>query len=101
MKMVNHMKTLVLKKEDVAEIISILNQGGIVALPTDTVYGLAMKAGHLETIGKLAKVKNRPESKPFILMVSAKSQIGEYASLKRRDQKTDQTLDAGCDDFYF
>jgi ribose 5-phosphate isomerase B len=95
------MKTLVLKKEDINEIVSILNQGGIVALPTDTVYGLAIKASHLEAISKLAKVKNRPESKPFILMVSAKSQIGEYASLKRRDQKLIKRWMPGAMTFIF
>jgi ribose 5-phosphate isomerase B len=101
MKLVNYMKTLVLKKEDVTEIVSILNQGGIVALPTDTVYGLAIKADHLEAIKKLAKVKNRPESKPFILMVSAKNQINEYASLKRRDQKLIKRWMPGAMTFIF
>jgi ribose 5-phosphate isomerase B len=95
------MKTLVLKKEDINEIVSVLNQGGIVALPTDTVYGLAIKASHLEAISKLAKVKNRPESKPFILMVSAKSQIGEYASLNRRDQKLIKRWMPGAMTFIF
>jgi ribose 5-phosphate isomerase B len=101
MKMVNLMKTLVLKKEDVTEIVSILNRGGIVALPTDTVYGLAIKAGHLEAVSKLIKVKNRPESKPFILMVSAKNQISEYASLKRRDQKLIKRWMPGAMTFIF
>lgn len=101
MKMVNHMKTLVLKKEDVTEIVSILNQGGIIALPTDTVYGLAIKAGHLEAIAKLAKVKNRPESKPFILMVSAKNQIGDYVRLNRRDQKLIKRWMPGAMTFIF
>lgn len=101
MKMVNAMKTLVLKKEDVTEIISILNQGGIVALPTDTVYGLAVKSGHLETIEKLTRVKNREIGKPFILLVSAKNQINEFAVLKRRDQKLIKRWMPGATTFIF
>lgn len=101
MKMVSAMKTLVLKKEDVPEIISILNQGGIVALPTDTVYGLAVKSGHIESIEKLTKIKNRDTVKPFILLVSAKNQIGEFAVLKRRDLKLIRRWMPGATTFIF
>jgi len=95
------MKTKILNKEDILEIVSILNQGGIVALPTDTVYGLAVRFDRLDAIEKMKKAKQRPESKPFPMMVSAKSQIEEVAKISRRDNKLIQRWMPGAMTFVF
>ncbi|MDR1391307.1 MAG: threonylcarbamoyl-AMP synthase [Holosporales bacterium] len=51
--------------------ISILKQGGIVAAPTDTVYGLLANATNDLAVKKLYKIKNRSFSKPFVLLVNS------------------------------
>ena len=58
--------------------ILILKQGGIVAFPTDTVYGLgAMVTRH--AVERVYRVKGRPRSMPLPLLLADKSQIGEVA----------------------
>ncbi len=48
----------------------VLRDGGIVALPTETFYGLAASAGHPAALGRLSALKERPPEAPFPLLVS-------------------------------
>ena len=48
----------------------LLNSGEVVAIPTETVYGLAGNALNKESIRKIYSVKNRPESNPLIVHIS-------------------------------
>lgn len=55
--------------------------GGIVALPTETVYGLAACAHDPAVVEKLRAIKNRPAGKPFAYAVSDKNNaINNYLS---------------------
>jgi tRNA threonylcarbamoyl adenosine modification protein (Sua5/YciO/YrdC/YwlC family) len=54
----------------VAEAAGILLNGGVVVLPTDTVYGLAAHPGHPEAVARLAAIKGRSEGKPLALLAS-------------------------------
>ena len=54
----------------------VLKAGGLVAVPTETVYGLAAN-GFLDTaVSKIYEVKGRPEYKPLSLMVKGAETIG-------------------------
>lgn len=66
---------------EIDKILKILRNNGTVALPTDTVYGLAIKSDSKENYDKLVKIKNRPETKPFPLMVSSYAQIEKIADV--------------------
>ncbi|WP_340202096.1 L-threonylcarbamoyladenylate synthase [Ascidiimonas sp. W6] len=46
---------------------ALLNEGKLVAIPTETVYGLAAKASLPEAVKQIFKVKNRPANNPLIL----------------------------------
>jgi L-threonylcarbamoyladenylate synthase len=50
------------------EIVEILNNGGVIVFPTDTVYGLACKAFDTGARQKIYKLKGRSFSKPLIMM---------------------------------
>lgn len=80
------MKTLLLKKSDINCACDILNHNGILAFPTDTVFGLAVRYDRVEAIEKLRLVKQRPEDKPFALMVSSLEMIETLAVLNNRDK---------------
>lgn len=58
-----------------AEAIAVLRQGGVVAYPTDTVYGLAVDALRPEAITRLYAVKGRPESKALPVIIGALAQL--------------------------
>ncbi|MDD5195205.1 MAG: L-threonylcarbamoyladenylate synthase [Candidatus Omnitrophica bacterium] len=58
-------------------IVRIALGGGIVAIPTETVYGLAICAGNTEAINRLYEIKNRPQQKLFSYAVSDASSVVE------------------------
>ncbi len=51
----------------VNDAIQALQQGGLVAIPTETVYGLAADATNIEAIQKIYVMKNRPANHPLIV----------------------------------
>ncbi|MEA4895042.1 MAG: L-threonylcarbamoyladenylate synthase [Oscillospiraceae bacterium] len=53
----------------------ILREGGLVAVPTETVYGLAANGFLAEAVSKIYEVKGRPENKPLSLMVKGAEAI--------------------------
>ena len=59
--------------------ISILRQGGLVAYPTDTVYGLGAKADCEPAVTKVYQVKQRPQNLPLPLLLADTAQIAEVA----------------------
>ncbi len=54
---------------------SILRDGGVVAIPTETVYGLAGNALLSDTVTKIFDIKNRPAFDPLILHTDSLSKI--------------------------
>lgn len=79
-------KTLKLKtfdiKSDIKDIeiaAEILRNGGIVAIPTETVYGLAADAFSGEAVKKIFEAKGRPQDNPLIVHISDFSQIYSIA----------------------
>jgi L-threonylcarbamoyladenylate synthase len=57
----------------------ILKNGGIVAVPTETVYGLAADASNPKALKKLYKLKERPETQAFSLLIHSKEDIKRWA----------------------
>lgn len=71
------MTTLVLKVDPdnpdgkiIARAAGVLKRGGLVAFPTETVYGLAAKALDRRAMAALRRVKNRPGNKPFTVHIA-------------------------------
>ena len=59
--------------------VKILRQGGIVALPTETVYGLAAAADNEDAVRKLFAAKGRPQDHPVIVHVHDASAFDQWA----------------------
>lgn len=57
--------------QDIQQAKEALVNGGLVAIPTETVYGLAANAFEEESIIKIFQAKNRPEFDPLIVHVSS------------------------------
>lgn len=56
-------------REGIAEAARILREGGLVAVPTETVYGLAARADRDESVAAIYKAKGRPSFNPLIVHV--------------------------------
>ena len=52
-----------------AEAAGVISKGGIVAVPTESFYGLAVDATNETAIERLLEVKNRRPDNPILLMV--------------------------------
>lgn len=72
------MDTLLLngkKQEDIAKAGALLREGGLVAIPTETVYGLAANGLNGEAVKRIYEAKGRPSDNPLILHISRISQL--------------------------
>ncbi len=57
----------------------IISDGGLVAFPTETVYGLGADAYNAEAIRKIYEAKGRPDDNPLIVHISDLSEINKLA----------------------
>jgi L-threonylcarbamoyladenylate synthase len=60
---------------DVKEIVSCLQTGGVVLLPTDTVYGLAVSPNFDDSINRLFALKRRPRNVNLPIMVASDAEL--------------------------
>ncbi|MFH1396988.1 MAG: L-threonylcarbamoyladenylate synthase [Candidatus Omnitrophota bacterium] len=58
----------------------ILREGGLVIIPTETVYGIAADRQNRRAIDKLAEIKKRPKEKVFSLHIAQKERVEDFAS---------------------
>jgi L-threonylcarbamoyladenylate synthase len=65
---------------DVERALSVLRAGGLVAIPTETVYGLAADASNADAVRRIFAVKGRPAHHPLIVHVGAAAQLGDWAA---------------------
>jgi L-threonylcarbamoyladenylate synthase len=62
-----------------AQVLAVLKAGGLVAFPTDTVYGVAGLANNPGAVERLFLVKERPESKSIPILLASAEAIGLVA----------------------
>jgi L-threonylcarbamoyladenylate synthase len=65
---------------DVAEAARMLSAGGLVAMPTETVYGLAAVARDADAVRRVFAVKGRPLDHPLIVHVASEEAAREWAA---------------------
>ena len=63
---------------DLSRAAEIIENGGLVAVPTETVYGLAGNGLDAAAVEKIYEVKGRPAVKPLALMVPDAESMGKY-----------------------
>lgn len=66
-------------REEIQAAVELLRKGGIVAFPTETVYGLGAAVRHQKALSRLYEIKGRPRAKPLQVMVAEESMIHEVA----------------------
>lgn len=71
------------------EIIDVINNDGIVIMPTDTIYGIVAKATNEDVIKRVYSLKKRDDRKPMLILVSDNEMLKNYVS---SINKVEQTL---------
>lgn len=87
MKGIYVMKTIILKVdnsidnyEGYQQAVDILKSGGVVAFPTETVYGLGAVATDEKAVAKIFEAKGRPSDNPLIIHIGTKEEVQFYAA---------------------
>ncbi len=71
----------VLDHKDIRDAARIINDGGLVAMPTETVYGLAADATNDKAVAKIFEAKGRPQFNPLIIHVAGVEMARRYVEL--------------------
>ena len=77
------MRTLYSRRMDARaiadEVAAVVERGGTVIFPTDTVYGIGCEPARADAVQKIFRLKNRPQDKPLALHVATVAELLEYA----------------------
>lgn len=68
-----------LSEPDIENAVAVLRGGGLVAFPTETVYGLGADASNPDALGKVFAAKGRPHDHPLIVHVADAVQLANWA----------------------
>lgn len=79
-------RILALNNQSIAEAASILKGGGLVGMPTETVYGLAANACDGVAVAKIFTAKGRPQFNPLIVHVNDIDAVTEFAHMSVQDE---------------
>jgi L-threonylcarbamoyladenylate synthase len=71
--------SLLFGEDSVSQAVSLLQKGECVALPTETVYGLAAVASDIIAVNKIFEAKGRPKNHPLIVHVPDVSHLENWA----------------------
>ena len=64
-----------LRTTDVDRAAHLLRNGGLVAIPTETVYGLAADARQADAVARIFEIKGRPTGHPLIVHLAGIEQV--------------------------
>lgn len=73
--------------DSIAEATTLLQNGECVAIPTETVYGLAANALNGQAVSKIFAIKNRPNFNPLITHFSTLDMVKDYVDLNNEAAK--------------
>ncbi len=63
---------------DLEKSIKILNEGGTLLYPTDTVWGIGSDAENAQAVDRIFEIKQRPKEKAMIILVAEWASLGRY-----------------------
>lgn len=71
----------------VGEVAEVVSSGGLVVIPTDTVYGLACSPSNERAVGRLFEIKSRERSKAIAVLAAGEDQVWQIAQRTPRAEE--------------
>lgn len=72
----------------IEEIAAVLREGGVVLLPTDTIYGLHARATDVAAVERVCDIKGRDDTKPFVVLAASWTQVSTLpVELRKADHE--------------
>ncbi len=65
-------------KEIIEQTLKVLNSGGVILYPTDTVWGIGCDGTNAEAVAKVYKIKEREDSKAMIMLLGSINDVYRY-----------------------
>lgn len=65
-------------KEDIRRAVEVMNKGGIILYPTDTIWGLGCDATNADAIRRIYEIKQRTDAKALISLVDSETKVQFY-----------------------
>lgn len=65
-------------KDDIAQAVAILRQGGVILYPTDTIWGIGCDATNAEAVARVYEIKRREDSKALSVLVDSENRMQRY-----------------------
>lgn len=87
---------MIIEKKDYRYAVDVLKKDGIIAYPTDTVYGLAIRYNSNKALENLINRKKRPKEKSFPIMVSNLQMLKKVAIVDERSEEIINRLMPGA-----
>lgn len=66
------------EKDDLAEALKVLQSGGIILYPTDTIWGLGCDATNPEAVARIFKLKQRADEKAMLVLLDSPAKLQAY-----------------------
>lgn len=63
---------------EIKNTVEVLNKGGVILYPTDTIWGLGCDATNEKAVQKIFEIKRREESKSLIVLVADETRLNRY-----------------------
>lgn len=65
-------------KEDIRRAVEVMNKGGIILYPTDTIWGLGCDATNADAVRRIYDIKQRTDAKALISLVDSETKVQFY-----------------------
>ncbi len=67
-------------RDEVAKAFKIVQEGGIILYPTDTIWGIGCDAANTEAVQRIYRLKQRDEAKSMIILLDSDNKLQSYIS---------------------
>ena len=65
-------------RDDVREAVRVMNEGGVILYPTDTIWGIGCDATNVKAVERVYEIKKRSDSKALIVLVDSEAKVQSY-----------------------
>lgn len=65
-------------REDIRQALEVLNAGGVILYPTDTIWGIGCDATHAEAVKRVYEIKRRSDAKALISLIDSEAKLQFY-----------------------
>ncbi|MEM9824230.1 MAG: L-threonylcarbamoyladenylate synthase [Bacteroidota bacterium] len=75
-----NLQALSFEADQINRAVEVLNDGGLLLYPTDTIWGIGCDATDAEAVAKVYQLKKRDPSKPLVILVDSRKMLKEYVA---------------------